>query len=423
LSPLERRSEFKRIILTIQVTLLAIFAAFVLAALDMGLGFYSSMLVDLSAVVAFSFSLYLITIGKFDLSKTLLLLYSCVCMVWNTSKDGRNAGNEYLWFPIICGIFLFFSFRHKKYIFFCLIITFGSMLFLEITDYSFLLRPQTSTQYKYINYIFILLLCITLIVMYMYYLIKVNSESEKKLDRMNKTLRIRNENLNKTNSELDSFVYKASHDLRAPLTSLLGLIEISKRETNRENLISFLELQEKSIKKLDGYIVDILNISRNARMEITLQKINFDNMLEQIFQQLEYLENAHSVKKLVSIRQDAPFIGDEVRINMVLINLISNSIRYADASKEEPFLEVAIKTSSNQAEITIADNGMGIADKHLTKVFNMFYRGTESSNGSGLGLYIVKETVQKLKGSITLESEYRKYTRFRIILPNHSATL
>jgi signal transduction histidine kinase len=252
----------------------------------------------------------------------------------------------------------------------------------------------------------------------MYYLKKINSESERKLERLNAILHSRNNKLRKTNNELDSFVYKASHDMRAPLTSLLGLIEICKKETDLKILGSFLELQEKSIQKLDSYIADILNISRNARVEIEIKQIDFNTMFEQLFEQLSFMDKASLVNKSIKIYHTVPFYSDPIRLNIVLNNLISNSIRYADFSKANPEINVLVKINTEQAEITITDNGIGIDNEHLTKVFNMFYRATESNSGSGLGLYIVKETIEKLNGKINMTSNLGLGTEIKIVLPN-----
>jgi signal transduction histidine kinase len=414
----ELRNEYKRIILTIQIMIIGSIACLLFAIIDLQHEHYISLLQDLSTVAVFLFALYIITKGKFSEGKILAIVYSCITLLVNSSREGRHAGNEFLWFPIFGGVFLFFSSKEKTYIFISFTAAISSLFFLEYTDYSYMLYSNVVPGYTYMNYMVCFAVSICMVCLYMYYLIKVNTDSEKKLERLNHTLLQRNENLRKTNAELDSFVYKASHDMRAPLTSLLGLIQISKKETDPSSLNKFLDLQEKSIKKLDGYIVDILNISRNARMEVVNVPIDFRNMLDLIFDQLYYMDNCSHVKKNITIYQIVPFISDPIRLNIILSNIISNSIRYADLSKPEPFISIIVKTTIDEVEITIKDNGTGIEETHLSKVFNMFYRATEINNGSGLGLYIVKETLQKIKGTINIKSEYRKFTEIVITVPN-----
>lgn len=414
----EVRNEIKRILLTIQMTVIGIVACVLFTLIDLFREHYISMLQDMSAAVIFVFALSLILKGKFNMGKVIIVLYSCITVALNSSREGRHAGNEFLWFPILGGIFLFFSAKEKKYIVFCFLAALSCIFFLEYTDYSFNLYPDQNQEYSYLNYLLCFIVTVSMVCLFMIYLIKGNAESERKLERLNQTMLIRNENLKKINNELDSFVYKASHDMRAPLTSLLGLIDISKRETDPVALNNFLELQAKSIRKLDSYIVDILNISRNSRMALQEVPIDFSEMIEQIYDQLYYIDNCFRVKKITHIEGKALFVSDPIRLNIILNNLISNSIRYADLSKEEPTIEITIRLSEKEAEIIIYDNGTGIAEEHQGKVFNMFYRGTETNNGSGLGLYIVKETLNKIRGTVSIRSEYRKFTEIRITVPN-----
>jgi two-component sensor histidine kinase len=413
----EVRNEYKRILLVVQTTLVGMLACISFAIVDMIHGLYLSMIQDLSALMVFGLAIFMIRNGKFNIGKLMVILYASFTLIVNASRDGRYSGNEFLWFPILGAVFLFFSPKEKIYITVCFTMAFSGIFFLEYTDYSYL-HTQMIPGYNYINYVLCFCVTASLVCLYMMYLIKVNTDSEKKLERLNHTLLIRNENLKKTNNELDSFVYKASHDMRAPLTSLLGLIDISKRETDPMVLNNFLELQAKSIRKLDSYIVDILNISRNARMSIQESKIDFKEMIKQIYDQLHYIENSGRVKKNSTIEGEKTFVSDPIRLNIILNNLISNSIRYADLSKEEPFISITIKIGKEFAEITVYDNGTGIEKEHINKIFDMFYRGTETNNGSGLGLYIVKETLNRIKGTISIKSEAGKYTEVRVVVPN-----
>jgi signal transduction histidine kinase len=419
--PLSRdlRNEFKRIILTLQITFIGIIACILFSIIDSLHQHYYSVLQNMSAIAIFVFAIYLITKGKFKEGKLLIVLYSCLTLLVNASRDGRYAGNEFLWFPILGGIFLFFSAKEKMYIFISLVFALICITLLEYTDYAYMLYKDSIVGVNYLNYILSFSTSAAMVSLFMYYLRNVNTDSEKKLERLNHTLVHRNENLRKINNELDSFVYKASHDMRAPLTSLLGLIEVSKKETDLVLIKEFSMLQEKSIKKLDSYIVDILNISRNARMDIEMKEIDFKEIIESVFLQFSYLDNCSSIKKNVKINQIEKFNGDKTRINIIFSNLISNSIRYMDTTKAEPVIDISITTTGKMAEIIIVDNGMGIPQTHLNKVFNMFYRATDNNSGSGLGLYIVKETLLKLRGSIHINSEYRKYTSISIQIPNN----
>jgi len=237
--------------------------------------------------------------------------------------------------------------------------------------------------------------------------IRIRKNAEQKTKSTNKQLR-------KTNQELDSFVYSVSHDLRAPISSVLGLLNLAKSEKDQQMLQRYLEMMSKSVTQQDLFIKDILNLSRNSRLELNQTEINFDEMISDIFEQLRYI-NHQEVDKSINIEQQAPFFSDESRLKVVFNNLISNAIRYHNGNK--PKVEVDIQVKPKYAYISVKDNGIGIAKEHLNNVFKMFYRATDTNHGSGLGLYIVKETIEKLSGSVKIKSEQRQGTEVLLKIP------
>jgi len=228
----------------------------------------------------------------------------------------------------------------------------------------------------------------------------------------------RNEELIKTNAELDRFVYSASHDLRAPIASLLGLIEVAKFEPDREKINELLEMQKKSLYRLDRFIKDIVDHSRNTRLGIDSEPVYFKELIHSAFEQLQFMDNVSHIEKRINIQQEGNFYSSPSRLDIILNNLISNAIKYADLKKEQPYIEIDIQCTILEAQIIVRDNGEGIANEALTKIFDMFYRASEKGNGSGLGLFIVKEAVQKLKGTIQVQSELGKGTEFIVRIPN-----
>lgn len=228
----------------------------------------------------------------------------------------------------------------------------------------------------------------------------------------------KNEALTKTNQELDRFVYSASHDLRAPIASLLGLIKIARLEKSIEKIEILLTLQEKSLIKLDTFIRDIVNHSRNSRMPIAEDRIDFRMMIDEIFEQFHFLESLPQIKKYISIQQPYPCQSDSKRIEIVLNNLISNAIKYADLNKPEPMIAVDVEINQDRVIISVVDNGEGILPDFKNRIFDMFFRASEKSGGSGLGLYIVKEVLQKLNGSIEVTTEFGIGSKFVVTIPN-----
>lgn len=224
-----------------------------------------------------------------------------------------------------------------------------------------------------------------------------------------------NKELIKVNSELDGFVYSASHDLRSPLASLLGLINLSRKDS--KNTLVYLDKMEKSVKRLDDFIAEIIDFSSNERKEVVCDEVDFKSIINNIIDELSFLDGDVKVKKEIIIHQSDVFKSDKRRIAVIFRNLISNALKYYDESKDEPFLKIEVESNSEAARILIEDNGIGISKDEHEEVFKMFYRATERSTGSGLGLYIILETVEKLNGTIKMESEKYVGTSFIIEIP------
>jgi PAS domain S-box-containing protein len=228
----------------------------------------------------------------------------------------------------------------------------------------------------------------------------------------------RNEDLLKINAELDRFVYSASHDLRAPISSLLGLIEVARLEKNMDNMERLLDMQKKSLLRLDQFIKDIVDHSRNTRLKVEPESVNFENLVSAALEQLQFMDNVSHIERTIEIDQTIPFYTPTTRLEIILKNLISNAVKYADLRKTNPYLKVKVKCSPVAAEIRIEDNGEGIPEDAKPKIFDMFYRASANGTGSGLGLYIVKEAVQKIGGTIQVHSQFGAGTEFVVDVPN-----
>jgi signal transduction histidine kinase/ligand-binding sensor domain-containing protein len=226
-----------------------------------------------------------------------------------------------------------------------------------------------------------------------------------------------NAELRKLNEELDRFVYSASHDLRAPLSSVLGLVEIARLETTIEAKQKCLDMINSSVVKLDGFINDIINYSRNQRLELQPELLSISDEVNEAFSELRYLDKENKIEKTVESEEERQFVTDGRRLNVILKNIISNAIRYHNLGQSSPFIKVHIGYSENRTIISISDNGIGIDGSHLENIFKMFYRADEASKGSGLGLYIVKETLDKIGGEVNVKSEPNVGSTFTISIP------
>ncbi|MCD9015928.1 PAS domain-containing sensor histidine kinase [Parachryseolinea silvisoli] len=230
------------------------------------------------------------------------------------------------------------------------------------------------------------------------------------------------EELKIRNTELDNFVYKVSHDLRAPLSSILGLVNLARLPGNTDNPMDYIDIIGEKVEHLDHFIGDVLSHSKNLKMDITTSQVDFEQIIERTFKDLNYLQGAKDMERSVKISGIA-FYSDPWRISEIFRNLISNAIKYRQLNIERPEIRIKILIDQRRAEINFSDNGIGIDDVSLAKIFEMFYRATEQSDGSGIGLYIVKNAVDKLGGQINVSSQVNQGTRFSIILPNRISNI
>jgi signal transduction histidine kinase len=225
-----------------------------------------------------------------------------------------------------------------------------------------------------------------------------------------------NNELSKRNTELDNFVYSVSHDLRAPIASVLGLINLAKKDTDGAMKDLYLDMVHKSALQQDNFIKEILDQSRNSRLEVKREEILFEPLIEETFNQLRFATSTGKpVEKVIHIRQEKPFYSDRWRLKVILNNIISNAIRYRNG--RDPVIQVDVDIQEHAVTMAIKDNGKGIEKDHLPNVYKMFYRATDDGAGSGLGLYIVKETIEKLHGKINIESEVGKGTTVKMEIP------
>lgn len=233
--------------------------------------------------------------------------------------------------------------------------------------------------------------------------------------RVEEEILLKNIQLAKTNEELDRFVYSASHDMRAPLSSLLGLINISEKTDTVDELRSYLQMMKGRIKTMEGFIKEVTDYSRNTRLDLVLEETDLEEVAREVTQNLSDMTGR------VRIEFDLPekiiLLTDTGRLKVILNNLISNAYKYHRFDQPDPYLSFSAKRNQDQVVIRIEDNGSGIEPDYHHKIFDMFFRASVKSEGSGLGLYIVKETLQKMGGSIWVESTPGEGSVFTFSIP------
>lgn len=225
------------------------------------------------------------------------------------------------------------------------------------------------------------------------------------------------EELKVRNAELDNFVYKVSHDLRAPLSSVLGLAHLAAMPDNHDDLSTYIKLMGQKATQLDHFISDVLSHSKNLKMDVTTSRVDIREIIDRTFRDLSYLAGAEQMKKSILI-SGVEFYSDPWRVAEIFRNLISNAIKYRKLQGTDAEVKVSIDVSHERCDIVVEDNGIGVEAEHGQRIFEMFYRASDQSDGSGLGLYIVKNAIDKLGGTVSVVTSLGKGTRFEIALPN-----
>ena len=247
--------------------------------------------------------------------------------------------------------------------------------------------------------------------------LRVQQMAVEDSNHVNKMLLEKNEELKKTNAELDRFVYSVSHDLRSPLLSINGVIDILKqKESLSETGNQLLDMIINSIDRLDNSIVEILDYSRNARFDVEHVEVDLKTILEQITTDLQHLA---PVIFNIQFETSAIVVSDKFRLITILKNTISNAVKYRKQNQTDCFVKINVSKENNFTNIRVEDNGIGISEKSLPKIFDMFYRATSSVAGTGLGLYICKEMITKLGGTIKIDSNLGEGTTVTIQIPSN----
>ncbi len=241
--------------------------------------------------------------------------------------------------------------------------------------------------------------------------------SKLKRKRAELNLVRQNKKLLKINSELDNFVYSVSHNLRGPLLSVLGLVQLAQREDAGGKFKVYFDRMTKSIGQLQGTLKDILDYSKNSRSSLAPRSVDFKDLIDSVLESLAYMDDFKKITIRTEVDRQFRFYSDPFRIKILFNNLICNAIQYRN-KQATSFIDIKVTVYERKAHIRVHDNGIGIEENMLPQIYHMFFRGTEQSMGAGLGLYIAKETIKKLKGKIEVRSEAGKYTTFDIVIPN-----
>ncbi len=233
------------------------------------------------------------------------------------------------------------------------------------------------------------------------------------------TIKNKNQELLKAYQELDKFVYSTSHDLRSPLASIKGIIEIARLDNDPSKLFNYINMIDESASKMDEFIQNIVNYYKISRIVFSPKEIELTNLVSDILEGFSPLIKSLEIDVKVEINETSTLITDEEKLRIILTNLISNAIKFQNANNSKKRISIEITSNEKDCIIIISDNGISIDKNLIDKIFDMFYRATDRNPGSGLGLYIVNDTVKQLSGKINVESSREIGTSFTVEIKNY----
>jgi signal transduction histidine kinase len=412
---LPSRLELKRVVLTGYLSIVCIVVAIIYAVLDFVHDVYYSMP---SYAVLFTMpiiSLLLLRSGNSRAAKVSLMISVNMVVFWAAINDPFETGTFMFFIPTGIGSFAVLGFHEKK----------TGVALTALTTTLFLLAyfsnlqpfPVSRPSEDYIKLSFVLnyAISLTISVLVVYFLMNLNQLSEAELVEKERFAHEKNRELQKVNDELDRFVYSVSHDLRSPLSSILGLTNLARITKDPTELDEILSRIQSRVSAQDHFIKEIIDYSRNQRSDVLSEEVILDKLVDEIIDSLKYNSNADKITFRKKIPSGITLHIDRIRLSVVLNNLIGNAIKYHDLAKGTPFIEVGF--AEDKYAIYVKDNGIGIPREHQEKIFDMFYRGSDRSTGSGLGLFISKEAVMKLNGILEVKSSQGEGSTFFVYLP------
>lgn len=408
------RAEFKRLMLTGFLAVICIGVAIIYSLFDISSGVYHGLAGY--AVLFFSslLSIYCMRRGEFTFGKLLLMVSANFVVFWSALIDPFETGVFLFFIPTGIGAFVMLG---ENRIIASSLVALTTALFLiaYFLDIENFKMPNPTALYVQLSFLFNYAISLSISVLAVNFLINLNRLSENELIQKEIFASEKNAELQKVNIELDRFVYSVSHDLRSPLSSILGLINLTRQTEDIKEIRELLMMIQGRVHAQDHFIKEIIDYARNARTDNAAEPIVLKNLVREVISSLSFTPNAEKINFRVHIDSETIVISDHIRLTVILSNIIGNAIKYHDFHKENPYVEVGFREAENL--LYVSDNGAGMQPEHMGKIFNMFYRGSENSQGSGLGLFITKETVTKLGGEIKATSSYGEGSTFNIFLP------
>lgn len=418
ITSIEHSLEQKPNILLAQFSVIAIFGAIIQIITDLIYFNFTAMAMDAVMLLIFLIAYVLNEKRKHLLAKFIFIFFGTGFIFIYAAIVPKSVGAYLVFFPMIAILFLVFNNEEKQYKYLAIVFVMSLLMILEITNYQPFGQINVTEGKSEASSFYINMLTSFIVLIYsMYHMDKLNKDIDQMRQKTLFELEEKNKALELANEELDHFVYSASHDLKAPLSSILGLINIAKYEVKDKQLLDYFDRIENRVDRLTKFIKEVIEISRNTRTDVKPEKVSLNQIVDEVIENNNYLEGIEEIRVTKEIDIKESILIDRARLEVILNNLISNAMKYGDHRKQQQQIKIAAYMKKNKLLIEVADNGIGIPLEQQKKVFEMFYRGVQDKEGSGLGLYIVKNMVKKLGGNLKLYSVPGEGTTVAITLP------
>jgi|GEM_PF-1177657 len=243
------------------------------------------------------------------------------------------------------------------------------------------------------------------------------AELEKQVQLRTEELQRSNTALERTQAELDVFLYRASHDLKGPLCSMEGLLQLARMEEDPGQQRQYYPLMQQTTQKLSRVLQSLLSYTKNSHLNVLRERLQFESMVAQVLEGLREVKGFERVKVQAYYNVLSPFYSDAERVFSVLRNVLSNSITFQNYARQEPLVNIWITCSTEEATIVVRDNGVGMGQEEQAKLFGLFTKSSTQSTGSGLGLFVTGEIIKKLGGRISVQSQEGQGTQVSIQIP------
>jgi signal transduction histidine kinase len=410
-------SQYKRILLTGQLCFIAIVICFSYMIVDLISGISYAVPYELTCAGFAFFSFLLNRQRRFTAAKILLAVTANATVFLFAASEPIATGIYMYFVTTSLGVLVVFGYE-ERYKGMSFVILSMALFFLSMT-YRFSFAPENifTEDYTRLNLLFNFLGSGWASVCIIFFLLSINHRWEAALERNEKELKQKNIDLTTLNADLDRFVYSTSHDLRSPLRSMRGLIHLAQITPSVEESKLLVNEMKSRVDHLEKFIQDIADYSRNRTQEISLHPVRLKKLLNEVLDSLRYFPGASEMLVNVEVNDNLVLAIDSTRLEVILSNLLSNAIKYRDLERERSFVMIRMEYVDDCLIITIEDNGIGIPKEYLDKIFDMYVRAHDHSQGSGLGLFILKETVERLGGTFRVESKVRQGSSFIVTLP------